>query len=161
VYATYVINLPIFKGHVTGAGVTLGFKNHLGSTNNPSATHAYFWPGGQYARTDYSFLVDLYRNPHIRNKTVLTIAEGLFTGDRYNSPPLTMKVFGGKVPNSLFLSTDPVAIDSVMYDFLSREWDIAAGADNYLRLASNIGLGVYERGDPLGSGYTQIDYRKV
>jgi hypothetical protein len=155
-----VINLPTLKGHVTGAGVTLGFKNHMGSTNNPPAFHAYVWPPplGQYFRWDYNAFVDLYINPHIRNKTVLTIGDGLFTGDRWDSAPLLMKTFDHQTPNSLFFSTDPVAVDSVMYDFLAAEWTLRAGADNYLRLASEMGLGVYERGDPRGTGYQQIEY---
>jgi hypothetical protein len=159
--ATYLINVPMFKAHRTGAGVTLGFKNHQGSHSNPTALHAYFWPAGQYFRNDWNALVDLNRVSHIRNKTVLTIGEGIFTGDRYNSPPLRMQTFGNQIPNSYFFSTDPVAIDSVMFDFLAAEWQFAAGADNYLRLAAQLGLGVFERGDPRGAGYKTIDYRKI
>jgi hypothetical protein len=45
-----------------------------------------------------------------------------------------------------------------MCDLLAAEWGIADHADDYLRLASDAGLGIFERGDPWGSGYTQIDY---
>ena len=38
IQAKYLINMPIMKGHPI-AGVTLGFKNHFGSTNNPSGMH--------------------------------------------------------------------------------------------------------------------------
>jgi hypothetical protein len=163
VNATYIINLPTFKAHMTGAGVTLGFKNHMGSTNNPSAFHAYVWPPplGQYFRWDYNAFVDLYLNPHIRNKTVLTLGDGLFTGDRWNSAPLLMKIFDNQTPNSFFFATDPVAIDSVMYDFIAAEWQLRAGSDNYLRLASQAGLGVHEHGDPRGAGYSLIEYVKT
>jgi hypothetical protein len=159
VQAKYIIDVPMLKGHITGAGVTLGFKNHLGSTDNPSAFHPYIFPSGSYFRTDYSPLVDLNANPHIRNKTIVTIGEGLFAGSDWNSLPLPMATFGNKTPNSLFFGTDPVAVDSVMYDIVNAEWQVPAGADNYLRLASLRGMGVYERRD--ASGYKQIDYQQI
>ncbi len=159
--ATYVINLPLLKAHLGGAGVTLGFKNHLGSTNNPIAFHDYGFPGQNRFRSDYNSLVDLYRNPNIGAKTVLTLGDGLFAGNTWDAPAMTMQTFGNKPPNSLFFATDPVAIDCVMCDFLAAEWDIPLGADNYLRLASQQGLGVFERGDPFGAGYTAIEYRKI
>jgi hypothetical protein len=161
VNATYVINLPIFKAHITGAGLTLGFKNHQGSHNNPSGLHPYIFPGGVYFRADYNPLVDLNRNPNIGGKTVLTIGDALFAGNAWNSPALAFQTFGGKAPNSLFFSTDPVAIDCVMYDFIGAEWHVFTNSGNYLRLASEAGMGVYERGDPWGSGYQLIDYHKI
>jgi len=161
VNATYLINLPLFKAHLTGAGVTLGFKNHLGTTNTPSAFHAYIWPNAAYFRADYNPLIDLMKSPHIGPKTVLTIGDGLFAGNVWNSPPLALKTFGNKNPSSLFFAQDPVALDSVMYDFIDAEWDLPAGSDYYLRLASSLGVGVFERGDPWGSGYKKIEYQKI
>ena len=159
--ATHLIDVPLLKGHIGGAGVTLGFKNHLGSTNNPVAFHNNAFPGQGSWRTDWNPLVDLYANLHIRNKTILTMGDGLFAGNTWDSPPLTMVTFGNKTPNSLFFATDPVAIDSAMHDFLAAEWTINSGANNYLRLANLAGLGVFERGNPWGSGYTRINYRRV
>jgi len=53
--ASYLINMPIMKGGHPIAGVTLGFKNHFGSINNPSGLHTYVnavtKPSGY--RTDY------------------------------------------------------------------------------------------------------------
>jgi hypothetical protein len=51
-----------------------------------------------------------------------------------------------------------VAVDCVMCDFLAAELTLTQGYDDYLRLASQAGLGVYERGNPRGSGYQQIQY---
>jgi hypothetical protein len=161
VNATYVINVPLLKGHTDLAGVTLGFKNHLGSVTDPASFHPYIFPGETYFRSYYNSLVDLYRNPNIGAKTVLTIGDGLFTGKTWGSPALMMATFGNKPPNSLFFALDPVAIDCVMYDFLDAEWHIKTGADNYLRLASQQGLGVFERGDPWGAGYATIEYRRI
>jgi hypothetical protein len=36
-----------------------------------------------------------------------------------------------------------------------------SGSDDYLKLAAAADLGVFERGDPWGSGYTKIDYQNI
>jgi uncharacterized protein (DUF362 family) len=159
--ATYLINMPIMKNH-GGPGVTLSFKNHFGSIPNPGHLHEYVKLDGSYYRSDYSLFVDLYRNPHIVGKTILTFGDGLFAAKEGPAkPPTPWATFGGEVPNSLFLSTDAVAIDCVMTDFLAAEITLPVGSDDYLRLASDAGLGTYERGDPWGSGYGQIDYVRI
>ena len=48
-----------------------------------------------------------------------------------------------------------------MLDILDAEESIDERAGNYQPLATNTGLGVYERGDPWGSGYNLIDYHKI
>ena len=80
-----------------------------------------------------------------------------------DAAPRTWSTFGGALPNSLFFALDPVAIDSVMADFLRVEpgAGVSAGADNYLQLAQDAGLGTFERGDPWGGGYRAIEYRKL
>lgn len=162
--AAYLINMPIMKGHSI-TGVTLGFKNHLGTIHNPLNLHDYIAPmwGSQYD-PNYSPMVDIYLNAHIRNKTVLVLGDGLFASrDNTNSVPEPWQTFNGHFPNSLFFARDPVAVDCVMLDLLAAEgcpyaWDEAA---DYLRAAAGAGLGVYERGNPWGSGYTYIDYVKI
>lgn len=164
--AKYLINMPIMKGHPL-AGVTLGFKNHFGSTNNPSGMHDYV--STSYSRIDqYDALVDLFANPHIRFKTVLTVGDGIYGSRRYqNTPPQPWNTFEGASPCSLFFSTDPVAIDCVMHDMLKEERGASQpGVSNsYLELAANAGMGVYERGDPwqtpCGSGYDKIVYQRI
>jgi uncharacterized protein (DUF362 family) len=164
--AKYLINMPILKGHPL-AGVTLGFKNHFGSTNNPSGMHDYV--STTYSRIDqYDALVDLFANPHIRYKTVLTIGDGIYGSRRYqNTPPQPWTTFGGASPCSLFFSTDPVAIDCVMHDLLKEERGASQpGVSNsYLELASSAGMGIYERGNPwqtpYGSGYDKIVYQRI
>ena len=69
-------------------------------------------------------------------------------------------ILNNSVPESVFLSTDPVAIDCVMTDFVYAE-NPSISDPNYLPLAGAAGLGVYERGDPWSSGYNQIDYMKI
>ena len=160
VNAAYVINMPIMKRHV-GAAVTLSFKNHFGSLANVVPLHD--WLFGSYSSgATYNILVDIYRNPNILNKTVLTIGDGLFGNWKDNiSKPQRWTTFGNQAPNSLLFATDPVAIDCVMCDLLNAENGLWAGADDYLKYATSVGLGVYERGNPWGSGYTSINYSKV
>jgi len=167
VNATFLINMPLLKKH-GGAEVTLAFKNHAGSLSNFAPFHDYVYDGGSYYLPDYNPLVDIYRNSHILNKTVLTIADALF-GDWYANytKPQPWITFGDQATNSLLLSVDPVAIDCVMCDLLDAE-NIAQGrgalrdtADDYLAYASGVGLGTYERGKPWGTGYEVIEYHYI
>ena len=160
VNAAYLINMPIIKRHVVG--VSLGFKNHLGTVKYPGELHDYIRPDGSLFRTDYSPYVDIYQNPHVGAKTILTIGDGLFgSWYGYTAKPEPWTTFGDVAANSLFFATDPVALDSVMYDFLAAETTIIDNADVYLNVAENAGLGVFEHGAPWGSGYNTIDYVKI
>ncbi len=168
--ASYLINIPIVKTHA--AGITLSFKNHFGTIQTPENLHEYILESGAEYSPDYNPLVDIYLNPHIRDKTILTIGDGLFGNwqNNWGKPP-GWAIFGNGAPNSLFFATDPVSIDCVMADYLAAEYFAQTGynltdmADDYLVLAENAGLGIFERGDPLktpyGSGYTQIDYIRI
>jgi uncharacterized protein (DUF362 family) len=170
--ASYLINMPILKNH-SCAGVTLSFKNHFGTINNPGGMHEWVFLGygcvGSYFGTTYSPLVDIYKNANISSKTILTIADALFAcKGQEDLAPSTWSTFNDHVPNSLLFATDPVAIDCVLCDLLAAEpgAGVMANADNYLQLAhaASPSLGVYERGDPWasgGSGYSLIDYRKI
>ena len=60
-----------------------------------------------------------------------------------------------------------MAADCVMHDLLLAELgaDVPEGTNNYLRLAGEGGLGIFEQGnpwqEPYGSGYTGIQYSRV
>lgn len=158
--AAHLINMPIMKGHGFG-GVTLGFKNHFGTIENPNGLHPYIvFSSSQYS-SSYNPMVDIYLNTHIRDKTRLIIGDGLFGNWVTNTDePRSWSTFGG-APNSLFFATDPVAIDSVMADFILAERDLNSHTWDYLSLAAAAGLGTFERGDPWGSGYSQIEYVRI
>lgn len=160
--ASYLINMPIMKKHV-GKGVTLSFKNHFGSIDNCANLHDWTGLGSpHYGGTAYSPMVDIYRNAHVHAKTVLTVADALFGNWENNiGKPFPWATFDSKAPNSLLFSTDPVAIDCVMCDFLAAETWMFSGYDDYLVYAASVGLGTYERGDPWGSGYSEIDYMRL
>ncbi|MBN2391122.1 MAG: DUF362 domain-containing protein [Anaerolineae bacterium] len=159
--ASYLINIPIMKKHVMG--VTLGFKNHFGSIDDCEPLHEWIANDGAHnGGTDYNPLVDIYQNAHIGGKTVLTIGDGLFGNWENNiSKPQRWSTFGNAAANSLLFSADPVAIDCVMCDLLSAETWMFDAYDDYLVCAAASGLGIYEQGDPWGSGYQQIEYLKV
>ena len=159
--ASYLINVPIMKMHIEEIGVSLAFKNHFGSITNPSDLHDYIRSDSTIYRADYSALVDLFRNPHILGKTILTIGDGLFSSKRYNQSPSFWTSFNNHVPNSLFFSTDSVAIDCVMMDHLAAEMSMPKQADDYLRVASNARLGIFERGDSWANTYQDIIYQKL
>lgn len=161
VNASYLINMPIMKKHGM-AGVTLGFKNHFGSFDRCDLVHWSVDLGDAAYTPSYNGLVDIYSNPHVKNKTVLTIGDALYGAriDNYSEIPSPWPTFGNKSPNSLFFSVDPVAIDCVMYDFLKAEGDVPAGSDDYLKLASAAGLGTFEHWDAARE-YHAIDYRRI
>jgi len=142
--ADYLINLANLKAH-TAAGVTLCAKNHYGSLVR--------WPGqgGYYdlhrsafsgVTGNYRPLVDLMGHAHTGGKTVLYLIDGLYSGvhpidkapRRWSSSP-----FNGDWASSLFGSQDPVAIDSVGFDFIWTEWSTyprKPGVDDYLHEAA-------------------------
>jgi hypothetical protein len=157
--AAYLINMPIMKLH-SFTGWSLSFKHHFGTINHPYYLHKYTSLNGDYFSPTYSPFIDIYKNPHILNKTILTIGDGIFSAFGIGSPPSPWNTFNNNVPNSLFLSTDPVAIDCVMGDLLSAEREVDIRSDYYLILANNADLGIFERGDPWGNNYNLIDYSK-
>ena len=167
--ASYLINMPIMKGAHPIAGVTLGFKNHFGTIDACAGLHDYVNVVGvpPAYRTDYDPLVDLLGSPLIGGKTVLTVGDALFAARIFNQAPVPWTTFGEQLPNSLFFATDPVAVDCIMHDLIIAEPGTAVpeDANNYLRLAADTGLGVFEAGDPwqepFGNGYSSIDYTRI
>src|SRR5512140_3054325 len=107
-------------------------------------------PTGQTRRGHYRAIVDLVGSPVLGDKTLLWLVDGLFGGYYWDSHPRTwaMAPFNGRWPSSLFASQDPVAIDSVCYDFLLNEWPnvvkngggvtdaLQGGAEDYLHEAA-------------------------
>jgi hypothetical protein len=98
----------------------------------------------------YDLLVDMYGSKNVEGKTVLNIIDGLYSGDRWNSPPHKWQLapFNGHWPSSFFASQDPVALESVGLDFLRSEMPLFKNADRHLyeaALANNPPSGtVYE-----------------
>ena len=144
--AKYLINMANLKSH-TGAGVTLCAKNHYGSLIRKPPDKGYYdmhasLPGGVQGSGHYRALVDLMGHVQTGGKTLLYLIDGLYPGVhpigqapcKWSTPP-----FNGQWASSLLASQDPVAIDSVAFDFLWAEWNDyphMAGAGDYLHEAA-------------------------
>ena len=170
--AKYFINFPVWKGH--SSGITLCGKNHYGSLiRNPNgwerdgSNGGAYEPKNGYYTTHYSLpnpgydpgtgkyrsIVDLLGHEELGGKTVLCLIDGLFAGYYYDSNPYiwdTVPPFDVTPdwPSSILVSLDPVAADSVAYDFLLEEWprvttggtgamwSLEGGAEDYLHEAA-------------------------
>ncbi len=147
--ASYLINFATLKGHYNQACITVCGKNHYGSLGRvPSDSSYYDLHSEQVYATPgmghYRNLVDLMGHPHIGGKTLLYLVDGLYAGKHMalNYPIKWLTApFNNDWPSSIFASQDPVAIDSVAFDFLYNEWPEASGpggdgADDYLHEAA-------------------------
>lgn len=166
--ATYLINLANLKGH--SYGITLCAKNHFGSFINgnamrpPEGANLHGWLTKSEMGI-YSPLVDLTANAELGDKTVLYMLDAIICAPSEGAS-ITEKnskwsqtPFNDYYTSSIFVSQDPVAIDSVGADFLNNEPTVtennAAAGDitneNYLHeagLVSNAPSGtVYTDGD--------------
>ncbi len=141
VEAAYLIDAAVLRAHVS-SGVTLCAKNLFGATSIYTDWHKNAHDGFQHNRdgsASYSAFTDFLGHKDLGEKTVLFVIDGLYGNDNVDGPPhrkWKMAPFNDAWPNSIFMSLDGVAIDSVGFDFLTSEWpdlpDIA-NADNYLR----------------------------
>ncbi|MEJ2648569.1 MAG: DUF362 domain-containing protein, partial [Sedimentisphaerales bacterium] len=117
--ARYFINFAILKSH-TQNGITVTAKNLYGALRIPNAggyydmhyTRAMETPGMGH----YRALVDLVGHPRLGGKTLLCLIDGLYGGRGWDARPVRWKMppFNDNWPASIFLSQDPVAIDSVV-----------------------------------------------
>jgi len=142
--AEYLINCANLKSH-TGAGVTLCGKNHFGSLVRwPGQEDYYDLHSSVYSvgMRKYRPQVDLMGHSHIGGKTVLYLIDGLYSGQHgmdWEPRKWKMAPFNNDWTSSVFVSQDPVAIDSVGLDFLQAEWQHYphwSGADDYLHEAA-------------------------
>jgi hypothetical protein len=137
--ADYMINVASLKPHGS-AGISLTSKNHFGSHARRSASHLHYalvaplWEesprqvgkasNGGYRK--YRVLVDLMGSRYLGQNTMLFVVDGLFGGgsDETKGPvKYFMAPFGNDWSNSIFMSQDQVALESVCYDFLRSEWN--------------------------------------
>jgi hypothetical protein len=161
--ADYLINVPIMKRH-GGVGISLSLKNHMGSvddfTTGGHGMHDYIYLNGNAYTSSSNPLVDFNLNANIRDKTVLIIGDALYGGwSSNNTPPERWSSFDDDSPNMLFFGADPVAVDSVMFDYLSREGYVNPKSEDILILGANAGLGVHESwNNDTERKYLTIDY---
>ncbi|WP_148218223.1 DUF362 domain-containing protein [Opitutus terrae] len=171
--AEYLINITMLKGHKR-AGVTMFAKNHFGSHTRGDASHLH---NGLVAPTEmpnatregyglYRVQVDIMGHASLGRKNLLFLMDALWAADHELGVPLRwqMPPFANTYMASIFASLDPVAIESVGYDFLRSEFTTdrvplagtfvqMTGVDDYLHQAADsanwpAGLGY----DPNGTG---------
>ena len=139
--AEYLLNIPMLKGHKR-AGVTMFAKNHFGSHTRSSASHLHGglvapeeYPNTPY-RTDYGMYrvqVDLMGHQLLGKKNLFYLMDALWATDYELHIPVKwmMAPFNNDWMSSVFASFDPLAIESVGYDFLRAEFTEARGASTY------------------------------
>jgi hypothetical protein len=149
VNSKYLITMALLKRHCTpaetyqdgvdktdygNASVTMIFKSNWGIIGNKRASQHKLLHDWDYPMASYNQLVDMYGSTNIDGKTVLNIIDGLYSGDRWNSPPHKWQLapFNGHWPSSFFASQDPVALESVGLDFLRSEMPLIKNADRHL-----------------------------
>ena len=136
--ADYLINIPLLKKHPINNGVTLSGKNLFGTFIEPVIDLHPYHKYGQILGNPAP-QVDLLAHKQLGGKTILYIGDGLYgtIEDHRTIRKFQMTPFNGDWTNSLFFSQDPVAIDSVMYDFLHYEGPCPPeGSQNYLHQAA-------------------------
>ncbi len=146
--ADYMITSAVLKCH-GAAGVSMTAKSNFGNIGRPTAGHLHYSHianrrEGMPTNTGYHkyrVFVDLMGSKYLGQNTLFWFVEGLFGGGsseiqgpvKYFLPP-----FNNDWSNSMFMSLDPVAIESVCYDFLRSEWN-----------------GTYEH-DPVNNGWEKM-----
>jgi hypothetical protein len=143
--ATYLVNLTLVKGHPT-TGVSLTAKNHYGTVD--VRDHEVYVNAHSHAMATYHPFVDMIGSKGLGGKTLLFILDGLFgvrdVNDLVAEHGHWTKLFHGEWLASLFLSQDPIAIDSVGLDLLRAEFPLGrftdfepmTNADNFMHEAA-------------------------
>jgi hypothetical protein len=135
--ADYVLNIPAMKGHRLG-GVTLFGKNFFGANTRGSAVHLHAGLNkpedhlpmrGEYGM--YRVFVDLMSHQNLGGKTLVYFMDALWACSYEHEPPVKFQMapFNNDWCSSIFLSQDPLAIESVCLDILQAEFPKTAEED--------------------------------
>ena len=126
--ATYVIDMAMMKGHVS-QGVTLVAKNFFGcvdiETDWRKNAHCSGFSQSREGKRQYSVYPDFIGHKDLGAKTVLYLVDGIYSNKVLNGIPnskWTLAPFNNEWMGSLFVSQDPVAIESVVLDFALAAW---------------------------------------
>jgi hypothetical protein len=144
--AEYILNIPMLKGHKR-AGITMFAKNHFGSHTRADASHLHMGlvdpiETESISRREYGMYrvqVDMMGSKMLGGKTLFYLMDALWPADQEISFPkkFQMAPFNNDWMSSVFASLDPVAIESVGYDFLRSEFtatrNIGDGAGTYVQ----------------------------
>ncbi|MBN1465687.1 DUF362 domain-containing protein [candidate division KSB1 bacterium] len=153
----YMINIPALKAHAR-AGISLFAKNHFGShcradakqlhmgLVNPDEVNA---GNTRFGMGLYRVQVDLMGHEILGGKNLFYLLDGLWAGSEAVDPPTKWSIapFNSDWTSSIFASQDPVAIESVAFDFLKAEYITGNpfgsypqmdGVDDYLHQAADV-----------------------
>jgi len=143
VEAKYRINLALLRPHAI-AGVTLTAKNNFGSIYwpdqdywGPRPLHPYI--SKKLPMGSYSPFVDLVGHRQFGGKGLLYVIDGLYAARECELNLMRFASFKDHWTASVFMSQDPVAIDSVGLDFLAAEpraTYVTGYPDNFLHEAA-------------------------
>jgi uncharacterized protein (DUF362 family) len=138
-----IINMPILKDHGM-CGVTLSLKNlAYGLCENNARFHGRDHIG--------PFIADICALPEVQKKVVLHILDGCEACyDRGPKPGNLRSLF---TPRSIWLSTDPVAVDSLGFEVIQTErkyralrtFEEEGRPIDHIELAAKKGVGVSDR----------------
>jgi hypothetical protein len=142
--ADYLIYVSALKVHER-AGVTTIGKCNFGSHTRTNAMHLHmglvnpdgFTPGGnknsRFGYHQYRVLVDMLGHKKLGGNAMLFVVDGLWGGRGANLPPVKFKMapFNNDWPSSIFMSQDPIALESVCYDILKAEFTSDKHAETY------------------------------
>ncbi len=131
--ATYMINAGQFRPHSI-FGITMVGKNHFGSVHDgkgyfPSPLHAY----AVVNRDSPNEHGDAHCHPTLlghevtNGKTFLYLLDGLYTSYTQTQEVRRWSSMGNDWFSSLLISQDPIALDSVGYDFVCSEPNMYKG----------------------------------
>jgi hypothetical protein len=133
---TKIINIPVFKN--TGNGISMATKNlGYGAICNTNRLHKPLF---------FDVCTEVLAHPVIRDKLVLNITDGLRA--QYDGGPMPAAQFT-YIYNTLFLATDPFALDMICHNLLvtkRKEMNVTVNEHprytEYLRYAQRLNLGI-------------------
>jgi len=137
--ATYIINYTVVRPHRV-FGITSAAKNHFGSVwdfkqkaFNPSTLHAFaLWDYPTPNKMNDAHSAPVLLGHHITSsKTILYLADGLYTAISQTGSVKRMSTFNNDWFSSLLMSQDPVALESVVYDFIASEPNLVSGNPSF------------------------------
>ncbi len=142
--ADYLIYVGDLKVHER-AGMTVLGKLDFGSHVRSNAMHLHmglvnpdgFSPAGnknsRFGYNKYRVLVDLMGHKKLGGNAMLYVVDALWGGSGANLKPVKFKMapFNNDWPSSIFISQDPIALESVCYDILKAEFTIDRHVETY------------------------------
>jgi len=134
-----LINMPVLKTHMI-SGITFAMKNHYGSISAPSLLHSNIG----------NAIAELNALPPIKDRTRLIIGDALTACLKYRgSYPYWSSDWTG---DSILVSFDPVAIDTMALQMLDRLLTDAGGSPASLLALREMATSCLESAAELGLG---------